>query len=646
MKKIAVFIVTAFALLCPGMESGALASTDSIKLLNRAYEKGEIDYQAALNYKIYAIFKKNRLPKSFQSDEPVKSATPVILEARQNPAMLYRENQFILYRPADAAGPNYYGAGIAVWTYDSPGGHFKIHYTEDNTNGDAVYGYDGVQGTIPQYVIDLAGYFDNVWTQTVTGMGYPAPPSDGLAGGDNRFDVYLVNLPSTYGYTTYDSSASNVYIVMHNNFTSGFPKNLDPDTRKGAQKVTAAHEFFHACQLQYTTNINPNSWWMEATATWMEDAVYPSVKDYLNYLGRRYDDANDNGAWDSGETFYDIDGVTAAGTTGRTSRWFDMPEISLDSTAGAYEYGTAVWGKYLSERYGNGIIKSIWQRIGAGSTAVTAVSDELASRGTSLGSALIGFEAADYKRDYTDGSYYPIQRHNAAYASYPQALTGSLNHLSANVYAFKPDGATTAVTFTFNNMNSGNLAVKLILTKTSGGYDEQDIGLNGPSVSARISDLGAVSTYSKIALQVTNISASQDSAAYSVNVDKGAVPTNNSGGSGGGGGGGCFIATAAYGSYLAPEVMVLRDFRDSRLLTNSPGKAFVWLYYGISPPIAFYISRHEGLKAAVRLALTPIVYGIKYPRASLGVMAFIALSIIFLFRRMRFKGRAGEKARG
>jgi len=83
--------------------------------------------------------------------------------------------------------------------------------------------------------------------------------------------------------------------------------------------------------------------------------------------------------------------------------------------------------------------------------------------------------------------------------------------------------------------------------------------------------------------------------------------TSRFGGNGGGGGGGCFIATAAFGSYIDPNVQVLRDFRDQYLLTNPLGKVFVRFYYEVSPPLADYIREHQVLRTATRLSITPVV---------------------------------------
>ncbi len=82
---------------------------------------------------------------------------------------------------------------------------------------------------------------------------------------------------------------------------------------------------------------------------------------------------------------------------------------------------------------------------------------------------------------------------------------------------------------------------------------------------------------------------------------------NNAASGGGGGGGGCFLATAAFGTSLAPQVIQLKQFRDRFLLTNGPGKKFVQLYYRYSPPIARYISRHEIARFIVRCSLYPLI---------------------------------------
>ncbi len=68
----------------------------------------------------------------------------------------------------------------------------------------------------------------------------------------------------------------------------------------------------------------------------------------------------------------------------------------------------------------------------------------------------------------------------------------------------------------------------------------------------------------------------------------------------------CFIATAAYGSSDAGDVMILREFRDRFLLTNLLGRRFVDNYYKYSPPMAEYIKDKPALKKITRLALKPL----------------------------------------
>ena len=76
-------------------------------------------------------------------------------------------------------------------------------------------------------------------------------------------------------------------------------------------------------------------------------------------------------------------------------------------------------------------------------------------------------------------------------------------------------------------------------------------------------------------------------------------------------GGGCLIATAAFGSELAPQVQQLREIRDNKLLQTKSGASFVEsfndLYYSFSPVIADYERENPVFKEMVRVAITPMI---------------------------------------
>jgi hypothetical protein len=74
----------------------------------------------------------------------------------------------------------------------------------------------------------------------------------------------------------------------------------------------------------------------------------------------------------------------------------------------------------------------------------------------------------------------------------------------------------------------------------------------------------------------------------------------------------CFIATACYGDYESAEVKEFREFRDNVLMKSHLGRAFVFVYYTVSPPIAKLISKSEYSKKIIRdFILTPILHLIR-----------------------------------
>jgi len=76
-------------------------------------------------------------------------------------------------------------------------------------------------------------------------------------------------------------------------------------------------------------------------------------------------------------------------------------------------------------------------------------------------------------------------------------------------------------------------------------------------------------------------------------------------------GGGCLIATATYGSELAPQVQLLRELRDNIVLNTSSGTTFMTtfnqFYYSFSPTIADWEKQNQPFKEIVKLTITPLL---------------------------------------
>ena len=184
------------------------------------------------------------------------------------------------------------------------------------------------------WVNQTLAVMDSVWSTEIDGMGFRAPLTDGIRGGNPLFDVYLKDLGGQfYGYCATESRGSartaSGFCVLDNDFDPAqFPQNTPLDNLT----VTAAHEFFHAIQYAYDYAEDP--WMMESTATWMEERVASGVNDNRQYLpyGQLY-----------------------------------SPIVPLDvfSTGNFFQYGNWIFWEYLTHRYGNSFVNKAWQRAGS-----------------------------------------------------------------------------------------------------------------------------------------------------------------------------------------------------------------------------------------------------------------------------------------
>src|SRR5262245_36329942 len=90
--------------------------------------------------------------------------------------------------------------------------HFRVHY--DTLGADAAFMLDQNQSPIPgtadTFADSVLSIADQVWNQEVDVLGYFAPPSDGQEGGGAEYDIYVLNLGTTYGSTYTETPIDNI----------------------------------------------------------------------------------------------------------------------------------------------------------------------------------------------------------------------------------------------------------------------------------------------------------------------------------------------------------------------------------------------------------------------------------------------------
>lgn len=266
-----------------------------------------------------------------------RELTPALLEvARQRPALSRSdraEADSLLGRPTDpsdtlqTAGPYTVAEQTPACT-----AHFCVHWVASTADQPPLA--DGDHNGLPDYIEKIMTAAEQSYDAEVTGLGWQPPKSDGGLGGDSgKTDIYVKELnpgnqKGLYGYANTDSPQSGRFrygfLVLDNDYdVFEFPRYNDvPDD---PIEVTVAHEFNHVLQFNY--DISQDGWMYEASATWMEDKVFPAVDDYLIYM----------------------------------PRWDELSTQPITSAANTKQYGSAVFNHWLEAAYGGpAVIRDAW----------------------------------------------------------------------------------------------------------------------------------------------------------------------------------------------------------------------------------------------------------------------------------------------
>lgn len=268
------------------------------------------------------------------------------------------------YRNAD---PNFfekieeYKRNTIQRTYNtiiSPTGHFIINYEVSGLH--AIPTYDRDQNGTPDYLEFVAKSFDRAWLVEIDTLGFKPPPDENGQPREN-YEIFCKRLFQLYGRTFWyledeiPSLPGNNYpswIEINTDFSSinyeGVTDSIIRDSM--AIAVTAAHEFNHALQLGY--NIwDGDLWFIENSATYMEEVVVDQVNDYYEYLP-------------------DFFSSTESG-------------ITYDSFINNRIYGEVILNIMTGQLYGRSITREVWQEI-VNSPALIAYDKVLRKKGSDL----------------------------------------------------------------------------------------------------------------------------------------------------------------------------------------------------------------------------------------------------------------------